>query len=55
MEDAAKGAVGGGAEGDGEVEELVEDRGSTCRQVMWTGGAGLPHLNRCGKAGAAPG
>jgi len=32
MEAAAKGAVGRGAEGDGKVEELVEDTGPTCRQ-----------------------
>jgi len=32
IEVAAKGAVGGGAEGYGEVEETMEDPGPTCRQ-----------------------
>jgi len=52
MEDAAKGAMGRGAKGDGQVEESVEDPGSTRRQEMRTAGAGLPHLNVFGKAGA---
>jgi len=34
------------------VEEPVEDPGPTCRWEMRAGGAGLPHHNRCGEAGA---
>ena len=55
MEVVAKGDVGGGAEGDGKVEEPVEDPGPACRQEVRTGSAGLPHRNRCGKAGATCG
>jgi len=55
MEAAAKGAVGRGAEGDGKVEEPVEDTGPTCRQEVRKGSAGLPHRNGCGKAGATCG
>jgi len=55
MEGAAKGALGGGAEGDGKVERPVEDPGPTCPQKVLKGSAGLLHRYGCGKAGAAGG
>ena len=53
MEAATKDSVDRSAEGDREVEQPVEDPGSTFRGEMWAGGAELPLLNGCGKAGAA--
>jgi len=55
MEGAAKGALGGGAEGDGKVEEPVEDPGPTCREKVRKSSAGLPHRSGCRKAGATCG
>ena len=55
MKVAAKVSVAAGEEGDGKVEEPVEGLGSTRRQEMRTGGAALPHLNGCLKAGVASG
>jgi len=55
MEAAGKDAVGGGAEGDGKVEESVEDPGPSGRWEMRAGSSRLPHLNGCGKAGAPAG
>jgi len=49
MEVAAEDSVGRGAEGDREEEEPVEDPGPTCRWEIRAGGAGLPHLNGCGR------
>jgi len=39
--------VGGGEEGDQEVQEPVEDPGSTCRWEVQSGGAGFPHYYKC--------
>jgi len=55
VEDAAEDSVSRSVVGDGEVEEPVEGPGLTCRQQVRAGGAGLPRLNGCGKAGATPG
>jgi len=55
MEDAAEYSVGGGAEGDQEVEEQVDGPGSAGRWDVRAGGAGLPLLYGRGKVGAAAG
>ena len=52
MEDAAEDSVGGGAEGDWEVEEPVEDPGPFGRWAVQSGGAGLPFVHGCSKASA---
>ena len=49
MENAAKDPVGVGAEGKREVEEPVEDPGSTGRWEVWAGGAGFPFFTDVGK------
>ena len=49
VEAAAENPVGGGKEGDGEVEGPMEGEG---RWEMQPGGTGLPLLYGCGKAGA---
>ena len=53
MEDAAEDSVGGGAEGDQEVEEQVDGPGPAGRREMWAGSTGLSLLYGRGKAGAA--
>ena len=50
--DAAEDSVGGGQEGDGQVEGPVEDPGPSGRWEVQSGGVGLPLLYGCGKAGA---
>jgi len=52
MGGAAKDPVGGGVGGKREVEEPVEDPGSTGRWEVWAGGAGFPLFYGCWKAGA---
>ena len=49
---AAEDPVGGGAEGDWEVEEPVEDLGPPGGREVQPGSTGLPHFCRCGEAGA---
>jgi len=44
MEDAAEDSVGGGAEGDREIEEPVDGPRSAGRWKMWAGSAELPLL-----------
>jgi len=51
----AEDLVGRSAEGDWEVEEPVEDPGSTCRWEMWAGGSGLPLVHERGKASTTSG
>ena len=51
VEGPAEDPVGEGAEGDAEEEEPVEPGG----RAVWTGGTGLPHHHRRGKAGASRG
>jgi len=55
MEAAAEDPVGGGEEGDGEVEGPVEGAGPTGRREVQPGGAGLPLDHGCGQAGAEGG
>ena len=55
VEAAAEDPVGGGEEGDQEVEGLVEDQGPPGGREVQPGGTGLPLLYGCGKAGAASG
>jgi len=47
--------LGGGAEGNWEVEEPVEDPGPPGRWAVSAGGAGLPLFDGCGKASATRG
>jgi len=55
MEDAAEDPVGGGEEGDQEVEEQVDGPGPAGRREVRAGSAGLPLLHGRGKAGAPAG
>jgi len=55
MEAAAEDSVGGGAEGDGEGEEPLDDPGSAGRWEIWAGGARLPLLNGRMKASSTVG
>jgi len=55
METAAEDFVGGGKEGDGEVEGPVEGAGLTGRREVQPGGAGLPFDHGRGQAGAGCG
>jgi len=55
MEAAAEDPVGGGEEGDGEVEGPVEGAGPTGRREVQPGGAGLPLDHGCGQVGAGGG
>jgi len=55
METAAEDSVGGGKEGDGEVEGPVEGAGLTGRREVQPGGAGLPFDHGRGQAGAGCG
>jgi len=50
VEGPAEDPVGGGAEGDWEVEGLVEDPGPPGRREMRAGGIRLPLHHGCGKA-----
>jgi len=52
VEGPTKDPVGGGVEGDREVEEQVEDPGPPGRWAMQPGGAGLPLCHRCWKTSA---
>ena len=52
VEGTAENSVGGCEEGDGEVEEPVEDPGSAGRREMQPGSARLPLHHGCWKAGA---
>ena len=47
MEGPAEDPVGGGAEGDWEVEGTVEDSGSPGGREMWASGSGLPLHHGC--------
>ena len=49
MERPAEGLMGGGAEGDREVEEPVEDLRHPCQWEMQSGDTGLPPYRRCGR------
>jgi len=48
VEGSAEDPMGGGAEGDREVEEPVEDPGSSRRRKVGSGGAGFPFVYGCG-------
>jgi len=50
VEDLAEDSVGGGAEGDPEVEEPVEDLEPPGRREVQSGGAGIPQLYGRGEA-----
>jgi len=52
VEAAAEDSVSGGQEADGQVGGPVESLRPPGRWEVQTGGAGLPHVYRCGKAGA---
>jgi len=49
MEDAAESSVGGGTEGDREMEEPVEDPRSSRRPEVQPGGARFPYIHRRGE------
>jgi len=51
----AEESVGGGEEGDGEVEEPVEDPRPPSGREVWAGSTGPPLHHRYGKAGASRG
>jgi len=55
MEDGAEDSVGGGAEGDGEVEQQVEGPGPPGRWEVQPGCAGLPHHHGGGENSAGHG
>jgi len=55
VEATAENSVGGGEEGDREVEGPVECAGPHGRWEMQPGGAGQPLHNRCGEVGASGG
>ena len=51
VEAAAEDPVGGGEEGDREVERTVEGAGPPCRWEVQPGGTRLPLLYECGETG----
>ena len=55
MEGPAEDTVGGGAEGDREVEEPVENPEPPGGREVRAGGVGLPLHHECGKVGAGQG
>ena len=55
VEAAAEDPVGGGEEGDREMEGPVEGAGPPGRWEVQPGGAGLSHGHGCGQAGGAGG
>jgi len=55
VETTAEDSVGEGQEGDRQVEGPVDNTGLPGRWEVQLGGAGLPFLDGCGKAGAGGG
>ena len=55
MEGSTEDSVGGGSEGDREVEDPMQDPGPPGGRKMQPGGAGLPLLHGCGEAGTSRG
>ena len=55
MEDSAEGPLGGGEEGDREVEGQAENTGPLGGREVCAGGAKLPIHHGCGKTGLAAG